>query len=105
MQLRVISNYGAYEMLVSDSVSLEQVRSKMVDLDWNSFHQVVLEQENGDWIEVGGNLLDDGLSAMYQEAGRQYEIRQTPKSVDQLTEILLSYLRGDNKFREDHKFH
>jgi hypothetical protein len=104
MKLTVLSNYGENEKTVSDSATIEQVNSTMQTLDWKEFHQVVLEQENGDWIEVGGNLSEDGLSAMYEESGDQYVINQPPSSVKHMTEILSSYLHGDNKYRENNKF-
>lgn len=76
----------------------------MSALNWVDFHQVVLEQNNGDWLEVGGNLADDGLSAMYEEDGQQYVIDQAPTSVDHMMAILLSYQARDGKFRTDNKF-
>ena len=104
MKLTVLSNYGETEKTVSDSTTIEQVKNIMKSLDWQDFHQVVLEQVNGDWIEVGGNIGEDGLSAMYEESGEQYVINEPPSSVKHMTEILLSYLQGDNKFKEDNKF-
>ncbi len=104
MKLTVLSNYGENEKTVSDSATIEQVKRIMQTLDWKDFHQVVLEQESSDWIEVGGNLVEDGLSAMYEESGNQFVINQPPSSVEHMTEILLSYLQGDNKYREDNKF-
>lgn len=104
MKLTVISDYGENEKTISDSATIEQVKSTMLSLDWKEFHQVVLEQKDGNWIEVGGNIGDDGLSSMYEENGNQFVINRPPSSVEHMTKILLSYLRGDNKFREDNKF-
>ena len=32
--------------------------------NWNNFHQVILSTVNGNWIEVSGNLNEDGLSVL-----------------------------------------
>jgi hypothetical protein len=76
MRLRVLSNYGETERAVTDQATAETVESTMSSLDWQGFHQVVLERPNGDWMEVGGSLdPSDGLSVMYEENGSQFVIK------------------------------
>lgn len=104
MELTVLSNYGAEEKIISDNTTIEQIRETMKELDWNDFHQVVLSIDNSNWIEVGGNLNEDGLSSMYEENGKQFVINKPPSSVEHMTEILISYFNGDGKFKKENKF-
>ncbi|MEM7249217.1 MAG: hypothetical protein AAF533_28135 [Acidobacteriota bacterium] len=102
MKLRVLSDYGAEERVVSEEATVALVRSTMRDLDWQGFHQVVLEKVGGDWLEVGGSLNpDDGLSVMFEEGGVQHVIAEPPATVDEMTDILERYLQGDERWRRD----
>jgi hypothetical protein len=101
MLLRVISNYGEIEKVVTQAATPEIVKATMRSIDWNGFHQVVLELPNGDWMEVGGSLdPSDGLSVMYQESGVQHVIKYPPTTVQQMTQFLLSYLSGGQNWKE-----
>lgn len=104
MELMVLSNYGAEEKIISDSTSLAQIKQTMKEIDWNTFNQVILSTDNSNWIEVGGNLNEDGLSSMYEENGKQFIINEPPSSVEHMTEILISYFNGDGKFKKENKF-
>lgn len=78
----------------------EIVQNTMHSLNWQGFHQVVLEQPNGDWMDVGGSLNpDDGLSVMHEENGKQSVIRVPPTSVDEMTTMLLGYLSGTDDWK------
>ncbi|WP_179321128.1 hypothetical protein [Winogradskyella helgolandensis] len=104
MELMVLSNYGADEKIISNSTTIEQIKSTMNELNWNNFHQVVLSTNDSNWIEVGGNLNEDGLSSMYEENGKQFIINEPPSSKKHMTEILISYFKGDGKFKRENKF-
>ena len=104
MKLMVLSNYGAEETVISDSTSADQIKKTIEGLDWSDFHQVVLIRDNSNWIEVGGDLSDSGLSAIYEENGEQFVTRVPPNSVDQMTKILVSYFNGDGKYLKQYKF-
>ena len=41
MKLRVISDFGAIEQVVTDAATAEIVRETMASLDWKGFHQVI----------------------------------------------------------------
>lgn len=102
MKLRVISDFGSAERVVTDEATAEAVVKTMAGLDWSGFHQVVLERPNGDWLEVGGSLdPDDGLSVMFEEAGQQFVIREPPATVDAMTAFLLGYLSGTSEWQEN----
>ncbi len=104
MELMILSNYGAEEKIISDSTTVEQIKNTMKGLNWNNFHQVILSADNSNWIEVGGNLNEDGLSSMYEENGQQFIINKPPASIEHMTDILLSYFYGDGKFKRENKF-
>jgi hypothetical protein len=103
-ELMLLSNYGAEEKIISDSTTIKQIKNTMNKLDWNNFHQVILSTDNSNWIEVGGNLNEDGLSSMYEENGKQFIINEPPSSVEHMTKILISYFNGDGKYKKENKF-
>lgn len=104
MKLLVLSDYGSREYLKKKNPSESDILETMNSIDWNLFHQVVLSKNNYDWIEVGGNLKEDGLSVMYEKNNEQFVINKAPSSINQLTEILLSYFNNDGKFNKIYKF-
>jgi hypothetical protein len=104
MKLTVIANYGSEVKEISSSTTVEQIVQTMDSINWNNFHQVVLSINDHSWIEVGGNLTDDGLSVIYEENGRQYIIDEPPSSVAGMKKILLSYYAGDGQFKIENVF-
>ena len=100
MRLRVFSDYGASEQVVTEDATPETVKNTMNSVNWQEFHQIVLDSPNGNMMEVGGSLNpDDGLSVLYQENGSQSVIKVPPTSVDEMTSLLLSYLSGTNDWK------
>lgn len=104
MELLVLSDYGAKENLKKKNPSKTDIIETMNSIDWNLFHQVCLSKNDYDWIEVGGSLQEDGLSAMYEINNEQFVIDKAPTSINQLTEMLISYFNNDNKFNKKYKF-
>lgn len=99
MKLTALSNYGSKTNEISTFVTIDQIKETMNSINWKDFHQVILEKNNSDYLEVSGNITDDGLSVMYQEKGKQYFIANPPTTVAQMIIILLSYHSGDEKFK------
>ncbi|GAA4807118.1 hypothetical protein [Litoribaculum gwangyangense] len=104
MELLVLSDYGSKENLKKKNPSESDIIETMNSINWNLFHQVCLSKNDCDWIEVGGSLQEDGLSVIYEKNNEQFVIDKVPTSINQLTEILLSYFRNDNKFIKKYKF-
>jgi hypothetical protein len=104
MELLVLSDYGSKENLKKGNPTESDILETMNSIDWNLFHQVCLSKNDSDWIEVGGNTMEDGLSAMYEKNNEQFVIDKAPTSINQLTEILLSYFKNDGKFYKKYKF-
>ncbi|MBQ4820720.1 hypothetical protein [Aquimarina sp. MMG016] len=100
----VVSNYGTEEKIVSDSTSIIQIKETMNGINWNEFHQVILSTDDHNWIEVGGSLIEDGLSSVYEENGQSFIINKPPSSIDHMTGILISYFNGDGKFKQENKY-
>lgn len=104
MKLTVLSNYGSQTSLVSNVVTIDQIKETMQSINWDNFHQVILEQSNGNYIEVSGNLASDGLSVMYQEGRKQFFTSTPPSTVEAMTTILLSYYAGDGNYKTRYVF-
>ncbi len=104
MELLVLSDYGLNEELKLKNPSKSDIISTMKSINWNLFHQVLLSKNGSDWIEVGGNLAEDGLSVMYEKNNEQFVIDNPPSNIEQLTEILLSYLNNDGKLYKKYNF-
>lgn len=104
IELLVLTDYGATEVLKQKGVSIEIVKEIMMGLDWDKFHQVVLSRSKQDWIEVGGNLGEDGLAAVYQEKVEIFVTDEAPASVEQMIDIVVSYIKDDGVFKAKYKF-
>lgn len=104
MELRVLSEYvGSEDKIISDSTTVEQIEITMNQLDWNGFEQVLLSVDDNNWIEVSGSLKKEvGFSSMYSENGNQYLRQKELTSVKEMTEILISYLNGETKYKRDY---
>ena len=104
MELLVLSDYGSKENLKKENPSESDILNIMNSIDWNQFHQVCLIKNDYHWIEVGGNLKEDGLSAIYGKNNDQFVIDKAPTSINQLTDILLCFLNNKDQLIRKHKF-
>ena len=104
MKLWTLSDYGQIENVISNSSTIKDIEETMAKLDWNKFHQIILEKQNGDLIEVGGSLAEDGLSVMYIEGGKEYVISTPPSTVIEMTNFLKWYFNDDMSFKTKYKF-
>ena len=104
MELLVISDYGSKEEIKKTNVSLQEIQKIMDDINWEHFHQVILSRSENDFIEVGGNLNEDGLACIFEKNNEQFVIDEAPTSVEQITEILISYFKGEEEFLRKYKF-
>ena len=98
MKLTVIENYGSRVKEISQYATVREITDTMNSINWKDFHQVVLTNDENNWVEVGGNITDDGLSVVYAEDKVQYIIVDPPTTVERMTKILLSYFAGDGRF-------
>jgi len=104
MKLWTLSNYGEKEKTISENVTNDDIDRIMNSLNWNEFHQVILEKKNGDFIEVSGNLGEDGLSVLYQEGENQKVIVIPPTTISEMIYFLKSYMSGNEEFKSKYEF-
>ena len=104
MKLIRISNFGETEEVVSEKASLNEVISLVDALNWQHFHQVVLQKDSENWIEVGGSLNTHGLAAVICHDNEHFVIATAPASIGEMKRILTLYLQGDKRITEDYYF-
>ncbi|NOQ36125.1 MAG: hypothetical protein GQ569_09555 [Methylococcaceae bacterium] len=93
MKLYIISDYGKQIRTISDKAMDENINETMHSLDWQGFHQVILEQSKGNSLEVGGSLdASDGFSVMLEENNKQYVIKTPPQTIEEMIVFLSDYL-------------
>jgi len=106
--VHVLSNFGEEQHLVSSTISKQTIRDALRSLDWvNGFHQVVVVTSRGVSMEVGGSLdPEHGLSAMYRSRADRVDavILNPPETVEEMENILLSFIGKDDSWRQDYEF-
>ncbi len=104
MKLSWIGNFGKIEKVVAEEATLNKIIGFMDSLDWKEFHQVVLEKDSDNWIEVGGSLERDGFSAVISHDKEQFVISHAPASVSEMKRMLIMYFQGDTSITEVYFF-
>ena len=104
MKLVLISNYGDESQIIADMATKEIIHQIINSLDWNDFYLLNLEKNDNDYISVGGNLKDDGLSVFYQENNDQYVIKDAPGTITEMENILISYLNQDDNWKNNNEW-
>jgi hypothetical protein len=102
--LHVLSDYGSDHEHRSNEPEESTIIDLMNSLEWDcGFYQVVLVLPTGESMEVGGSLdPDDGLSSSYRNdaQGIHRVTEDPPTTVNEMTNVLLSFHRGDNQWEE-----
>ena len=95
--LRLVVSYDFGENLktISEKPTPAIIKSTMESINWNEFHIVQLEDENENALHVSGSLYEDGLASGYATEDDQILIVNPPKSVKEMTEILIDFLQGE----------
>jgi len=106
--IHLLSEYGSKYRFISKQVSSEIIQTELGKLDWkHKFYQFVVVIKPGISMEVGGSLNQhDGLSAMYRNRHKKVDavIISPPTSVNQMAEILLSFIKADGTWKEKYAF-
>ena len=79
----------------------------MKSTNWNEFHIVQLEYESGNGykaLHVSGSLGDDGLASGFVTDDDQILLVKPLETVEQMTEILLDYLKGEEIWRNKYEY-
>jgi len=103
-ELKYFSDNHPKDKIISENTSVEDITKTIKAIDWNTFSHLILSKNENEWIYVGGDLENAGLACTYEERGEEFVIDEAPESIEQLEEILISYLNGDGKFKTENKF-
>ena len=107
LKLTVSYNYGEDTKTISEKATSEIVKNTMRSIDWNEFHIVQLEDENSNGykaLHVSGSLGDDGLASGFVTDDNHILLAKPLKTVDQMTEILLNFLKGEEIWRNKYEY-
>lgn len=89
---------------MAKKATLDGLIALIDSLDWQKFHQVVLEKDSENWIEVGGSLKRHGLAAIISHNGEPFIIANKPASIGEMKRILTLYFQGDKRITQDYYF-
>lgn len=102
MILELYSPPAAERQVVSEAADAVSVEATIRGQPWDDITFVVLKVDERNWFEVSGSLKpEDGLSARYFEDGVEHVSDGAPESLDVCVSLMLSYLRADDRWRED----
>ncbi|BDD01449.1 hypothetical protein [Persicobacter psychrovividus] len=105
LKLTVSYNYGETTKTISDKATAEIIKSTMNSTNWNEFHIVQLEDENVyKALHVSGSLGDDGLASGFVTDDDHILLVKPLETVEQMTEILLDFLKGEEIWRNKYEY-
>ncbi len=107
LKLVVTYNYGEETKIITEKATAEIIKSTMESINWNEFHIVQLEDKNADrykGLDVGGSLGDDGLASGLVTDDDHILLVKPLETVDQMTEILLDFLEGEDIWRNKYEY-
>ena len=107
LKLTVSYDYGENTKTISEKATAEIIKSTMKSINWNGFHIVQLEDENNDGykaLHVSGSLGDDGLASGFVTDDDHILMVKPIETVDQMTEILLDFLKGENVWQSKYEY-
>ncbi|MFD1162777.1 hypothetical protein [Hwangdonia seohaensis] len=107
LKLVVTYDYGEKTKIITKKATTEIIKSTMKSINWNEFHIVQLEDKNVDGykaLDVGGSLEDDGLASGLVTDNDHILLVKPLETVDQMTEILLDFLKGEDIWRNKYDY-
>ncbi len=107
LKLTVSYDYGEITKTISEKATAEIIKSTMESINWNEFHIVQLEDESDNTfkgLHVSGSLVEDGLASGFVTDDDHILMAKPIETVDQMTEILLDYLKGENVWRNKYEY-
>lgn len=107
LKLTVSYDYGENTKTISEKATAEIIKSTMKSINWNKFHILQLEDENNDGykaLHVSGSLGDDGLASGFVTDDDHILMVKPIETVDQMTEILLDFLKGENIWQSKYEY-
>lgn len=107
LKLTVSYDDGEITKTISEKATAEIIKSTMESTNWNEFHIVELEDENGNGykaLHVSGSLGDDGLASGFVTGDDHILLVKPLETVEQMTEILLDFLKGEEIWRNKYEY-
>lgn len=80
--------------IVHEDLSSASIMSFVRSLDWSVFTFLTLKADSQNWIEISGNLGDDGLAIVIEQNGLQKVSERSPESVTDVENVLIDYFNG-----------
>lgn len=91
MELILIKGFDSGEELISNYATWEEVEACFATIDWHSFHILILRKDIQNSFDVGGSIVEDGLSASMMVAGTVHVIENPPENLRMAKQILKAY--------------
>lgn len=107
LKLVVTYDYGERTKVISEKATAEIIKSTMKSINWNEFHIVQLEHQNSGGykaLDVGGSLGEDGLASGLMTEDEHILLVEPLETVDEMTEILLDFLKGEDVWRNKYEY-
>jgi hypothetical protein len=104
LKLVVFRDFGQEEKTISEKATSKIIRNTMNSINWNEFHIVQLEDENDNVLHVSGSLYDDGLASTFTKDDDHILMVKPIKTVEQMIEILLDFLKGEDIWRNKYEY-
>jgi hypothetical protein len=104
LRVVVFRNFGQEEKTISEKATSKIIRNTMNSINWNEFHIVKLEDENNNVLHVSGSLNDDGLASTFTKDDDHILMVKPIKTVEQMIEILLDFLKGEDIWRNKYEY-
>ncbi len=109
LNLKLVVSYDFEGNLktISENVTSELIKSTMESINWNEFHIVQLEDDSDTAfkaLHVSGSLVEDGLASGFVTEDDHILIVKPIETINQMTEILLDFLKGEDIWRSKYKY-
>ena len=104
LTLLVSHDFGQVEKTISRKVKSKIIRNIMDSINWNEFHIVQLRDENNKTLHVSGSLNKDGLASGFITKNEHLLLEKSIETVDEMTEILIDFEKGENIWRNKYEY-
>ncbi len=88
-------------IMISEKATSEIIENTMSSLDWKKFNVVQLKNKNNDVFVSGSS--EYGFHSGYRNGGFEILKKNPVTSIEEMTEILLSFFKGENTWVDEYK--
>ncbi len=107
LKLTVMAGFEGDQKTISENATSEIIKSTMHSINWEEFHIVQLEDLNSTGfkaLHVSGSLSEDGLASGLVTDDDHILITKPITTVEQIIEILLDFLKGEDVWRDKYEY-